>query len=217
MLQRYCSHVFDVPLQASTRAGPRWTQARGETACGRSTSFEEATPSAAADSSEATGGSPSGEVPAGQVRQKAMPKKRAKAKASTDADSAPTGGSPSGEVPVVDEASLRTSEGNSRYSYEAGDTVHGRVDATRLQQEEELQDIIQKARYNPWHFFHHGLLHRKDSSGNTMYAPYGDAFEWLWRPFLSQSLRTGKDARQYARGAQPQGEGLVSGPTIPLR
>ena len=24
-----------------------------------------------------------------------------------------------------------------------------------------LRDITQKARYNPWHFFHHGLLHRK--------------------------------------------------------
>ena len=120
-----------------------------------------------------------------------MPKKKAKAKASTDAESA-TGGSPSGEVPVVDEAALRrliredelreeaarrptTSEGTARYAYEAGDTVHGRVDATRLQQEEELRDIIQKARYNPWHFFHHGLLHRKDQSGNKMYAPYGDA------------------------------------------
>ena len=93
---------------------------------------------------------------------------------------------------MVDEAALRrliredelreeaarrptTSEGTARYAYEAGDTVHGRVDATRLQQEEELRDIIQKARYNPWHFFHHGLLHRKDQSGNKMYAPYGDA------------------------------------------
>ena len=88
---------------------------------------------------------------------------------------------------MVDEASLRrliredelreaaarrstSSEGTTRYSYEAGDTVHGRVDATRLQQEEELRDIIQKARY-----FHQGLLHRKDQSGNKMYAPYGDA------------------------------------------
>ena len=121
-----------------------------------------------------------------------MPKKKAKAKASTDAESSPTGGSPSGEVPVVDEAALRrliredelreaaakrstSSEGTTRYTYEAGDTVHGRVDATRLQQEEELRDIIQKARYNPWHFFHHGLLHRKDSSGNKMFTPYGDA------------------------------------------
>ena len=160
-------------------------------AAGVGSSFEEETPSAAADSSEATGGSPSGEVPARRVQQKAMPKKKAKAKASTDADAA-TGGSPSGEVPVVDEAALRrliredelreaaarrstTSEGTTRYAYEAGDTVHGRVDATRLQQEEELRDIIQKARYNPWHFFHHGLLHRKDQSGNKMFAPYGDA------------------------------------------
>ena len=120
-----------------------------------------------------------------------MPKKKAKAKASADAESA-TGGSPSREVPVVDEAALRrliredelreaaanrptTSEGTARYAYEAGDTVHGRVDATRLQQEEELRDIIQKARYNPWHFFNHGLLHRKDQSGNKMYTPYGDA------------------------------------------
>ncbi|OLQ08703.1 hypothetical protein AK812_SmicGene7804 [Symbiodinium microadriaticum] len=160
-------------------------------AAGVSSSFEEETPSAAADSSEPTGGSPSGEEPVRRVQQKAMPKKKAKAKASTDAESA-TGGSPSGEVPVVDEAALRrliredelreeaarrptTSEGTARYAYEAGDTVHGRVDATRLQQEEELRDIIQKARYNPWHFFHHGLLHRKDQSGNKMYAPYGDA------------------------------------------
>ena len=161
-------------------------------AAGVSSSFEEETPSAAADSSEATGGSPSGEVPVRRVQQKAMPKKKAKAKASTDADAA-TGGSPSGEVPVVDEAALRrliredelreaaarrsstSEEGTTRYAYEAGDTVHGRIDATRLQQEEELRDIIQKARYNPWHFFHHGLLHRKDQSGNKMYAPYGDA------------------------------------------
>ena len=75
-------------------------------AAGVGSSFEEETPSAAADSSEATGGSPSGEVPARRVQQKAMPKKKAKAKASTDADAA-TGGSPSGEVPVVDEAALR--------------------------------------------------------------------------------------------------------------
>ena len=76
---------------------------------GVSSSFEEATPSAAAGSSGATGGSLFGEVPSGQreVRQKAMPKKKAKAKASTDAGSSPTGGSPSGEVPTVDEASLR--------------------------------------------------------------------------------------------------------------
>ncbi|OLP83791.1 hypothetical protein AK812_SmicGene35407 [Symbiodinium microadriaticum] len=66
-------------------------------------------------------------------------------------------------------------ECTTRYSYEAGDTVHGKVDATRLQQEQELRDIIQKARYNPWHVFHHGLLHCKDSSGNKMYAPYGVA------------------------------------------
>ena len=153
-------------------------------AAGVSSSFEEETPSAAADSSEPTGGSPSGEEPVRRVQQKAMPKKKAKAKASTDAESA-TGGSPSGEVPVVDEAALRrliredelreeaarrptTSEGTARYAYEAGDTVHGRVDAARLQQEEELRDIIQKARYNPWHFFHHGLLHRKDQSGNQI-------------------------------------------------
>ena len=106
-----------------------------------------------------------------------------------------------GEVPVADEAALRrliredelceaaarrstTSEGTTRYAYEAGDTVHGRVDATRLQQEEELRDIIQKARYNPWHFFHHGLLHRKDQSGNKMYAPYGDALVKI-TPFSS--------------------------------
>ena len=51
-----------------------------QSAAGVSSSFEEETPSAAADSSEATGGSPSGEVPARRVQQKAMPKKKAKAK-----------------------------------------------------------------------------------------------------------------------------------------
>ena len=75
---------------------------------------------------------------------------------------------------LIREDELReAAEGTTRYSNAAGDTVHGRVDATRLQQEEELRDIIQKARYNPWHFFHHGLLHCKDSSGNKMYAPTG--------------------------------------------
>ena len=108
---------------------------------------------------------------------------------------------------MLDEASLRrliredelreaaarrstSSEGTTRYSYEAGDTVHGRVDATRLQQEEELRDSIQKARYNPWHFFHHGLLHRKDQSGNKMYAPYGDALVKT-TPFRSCRLTCG--------------------------
>ena len=62
-------------------------------AAGVSSSFEEETPSAAADSSEPTGGSPSGEEPVRRVQQKAMPKKKAKAKASTDAESA-TGGLP---------------------------------------------------------------------------------------------------------------------------
>ena len=46
---------------------------------GVSSSFEEATPSATADSWGATGASPSGEVPTGtrEVRQKAMPRKKA--------------------------------------------------------------------------------------------------------------------------------------------
>ena len=109
---------------------------------------------------------------------------------------------------MLDEASLRRliredelreaaarrstpSEGTTRYSYEAGDTVHGRVDATRLQQEEELRDIVQKARYNPRHFFHHGLLHRKDQSGNKMYAPYGDALVKT-TPLISLPIDTRK-------------------------
>ena len=106
-----------------------------------------------------------------------MPKKKAKAKASTDAESSPTGGSPSGEVPVLDEASLRRliREDELRGAAARRSTSSEGTTRYRLQQEEELRDIIQKARYNPWHFFHHGLLHRKDQSGNRMYAPYGDA------------------------------------------
>ncbi|CAE7785235.1 unnamed protein product, partial [Symbiodinium necroappetens] len=83
------------------------------------------------------------------------------------------------ESPSGKEAALRSTaeEGTTRYSYKlVGDTVHGRVDATRLQQEEELKEILQKARYNPWwHLFQHGLLRRVDSTGNKMHAPYGDA------------------------------------------
>ncbi|CAE7935476.1 unnamed protein product, partial [Symbiodinium necroappetens] len=82
------------------------------------------------------------------------------APSAADCFSAATGGSPSGEVPMLDQESLRrliredelreaakrstAEEGTTRYSYEAGDTVHGRVDGIRLQQEEELRDIIQK-------------------------------------------------------------------------
>ena len=90
-----------------------------------------------------------------------MPKKKANVASAADS-SPPAGGSPSGEVPVVDEEALRrrireeeikeaalkstAEEGTTRYAYEAGDTVHGRVDATGLQQEEELKEIPQKAR-----------------------------------------------------------------------
>ena len=42
-------------------------------------------------------------------------------------------------------------EGSTRYAYQSGDTVHGKVDAHRLQKEEELNEVLLKARHNPWH------------------------------------------------------------------
>ncbi|CAE7792897.1 unnamed protein product [Symbiodinium sp. KB8] len=105
------------------------------------------------------------------------------------AQGATKGNSPQGEVPealrkIIRENGLLTrrrkkqgtqSEGTTRYAYEAGDTVHGKMDARRAQQEEELRQVLRKARTNPWHLFGHGLLHRVDQAGNNMYSTYGDA------------------------------------------
>ena len=33
------------------------------------------------------------------------------------------------------------------------ETVHGKVDATKAQQQEELNEILRRARTNPWHLF----------------------------------------------------------------
>eukprot|EP00439_Symbiodinium_sp_Y106_P052770 s2704_g7.t1 len=70
--------------------------------------------------------------------------------------STPKGGSPQGEVPVLDkdavqkliredelkeekerQAAATESEGSTRYAYQQGDTVHGKVDATKAQQQEQ--------------------------------------------------------------------------------
>ena len=48
------------------------------------------------------------------------------------------------------------------------DTVHGKVDASKIRQQEELTEILQRARTNPWHLFKSGLLQRVDASGNKM-------------------------------------------------
>ena len=37
-------------------------------------------------------------------------------------------------------------------------TVHGKVDASKIRQQEELAEILQPARTNPWHLFKSGLL-----------------------------------------------------------
>ena len=55
-----------------------------------------------------------------------------------------------------------------------GDTVHGKVDAYRAQQEEELNEVRRKARTNPWHLCGYGLLHGVDRQGHKMYSTYDD-------------------------------------------
>ena len=105
--------------------------------------------------------------------------------------STPKRGSPQAEVPMLDEESLQKlirenelkeekkmqaaateSEGSTRYAYQHGDTVHGRVDATKAQQQEELNEIPRSARTNP--LFKSGLLRRVDDAGMRMETPYGD-------------------------------------------
>ena len=125
--------------------------------------------------------------------------------ASTDA-----GGSPRGEVPTLDAEALRKlirenelredrerrqaathSEGSTRYAYQPGDTVHGRVDAHKSQQQEELNEVLQKARTNPWHLFAHGVLHRTDGSGQRMFSTFDDPLVKVtpWHT-LSKEMRT---------------------------
>ena len=48
------------------------------------------------------------------------------------------------------------------------------MDATKAQQQEELNEILRKARTNPWHLFKSGLLRRVDDTGMRMETPYGD-------------------------------------------
>ena len=116
---------------------------REQNAAGVGSSHEEGTSATA--SASASGGSPQGEV---------------------------AGSSPRGEVPTLDAEALRKlirenelredrelrhatshSEGSTRYAYQPGDTVHGKVDAHKSQQQEELNEVLRKARTNPWHLF----------------------------------------------------------------
>ena len=118
------------------------------------------------------------------------PKKRPKTAQDTSTDA---GGSPRGEVPTLDAEALRKlirenelrenrarrqatthSEGSTRYAYQPGDTVHGKVDAHKSQQQEELNEVLRKARTNPWHLFAHGVLHRTDGSGQRMFSTFDD-------------------------------------------
>ena len=52
--------------------------------------------------------------------------------------------------------------------------MHGKLDASKIRQQEELSEILQRARTNPWHLFKSGLLRRLDVSGNRMETTYGD-------------------------------------------
>ena len=145
-------------------------------------------------SASAEGSSPQGEAPGSSSDPKARPapKKRPKVAKAADASGA-QGSSPQGEVPVLTPEALQKlireqeleeekrrqgteTEGSTRYAYQSGDTVHGKVDAHRLQKEEELSEVLLKARHNPWHLFNHGVLHLTDKEGNKMCSTYGDPY-----------------------------------------
>ena len=152
-------------------------------------SHEEGTPKASAFAS-ASRGSPQGEVPAQGSEIETNKKPRTDAQAAFDASKS-TGGSPQGEVPTLDAASLQKlirenelleekkrqaaatkSEGSKSYAYQFGDTVHGKLDASKIRQQEELTEILQRARTKPWHLFKSGFLRR--ASGSRMETTYGD-------------------------------------------
>eukprot|EP00439_Symbiodinium_sp_Y106_P039031 s2383_g4.t1 len=120
------------------------------------------------------------------------------------------GSSPRGEVPTLDAEALRKlirenelredrerrqatthSGGSTRYAYQPGDTVHGKVDAHKSQQQEELNEVLRKARTNPWHLFAHGVLHRTDGSGQRMFSTFDDPLVKVtpWHT-LSKEMRT---------------------------
>ena len=154
---------------------------------GVGSSHEEGTSASA--SASATGSSPQGEVPAdaSALHVKKMPKRLRTSDQAADS-STPKGGSPQGEVPTLDKESLQKlireneledekkrqsaateSEGSTRYAYQQGDTVRGKVDATKAQQQEELNEILRR-----WRLFKFGLLRRIDDAGMRMETPYGD-------------------------------------------
>ena len=105
-------------------------------------------------------------------------KRRTDAQAASGA-SRQKGDSPQAEIPTLDAASLQklirenelleekkrqatatTSEGSTSYAYQSGDTVHGKLDASKIRQQEDITEILQRARTNPWHLFRSGLFRR---------------------------------------------------------
>ena len=164
---------------------------REQNAAGVGSSHEEGTSATA--SASASGSSPQGEAPGSNTDPKARPAPKKRPKTAQTADASPDmGSSPQGEVPTLDAEALRKlirdnelredrerrqatthSEGSTRYAYQSGDTVHGKVDAHKAQQE-ELNEVLRKARTNPWHLFAHGVLHRTDGSGQRMFSTFDD-------------------------------------------
>ena len=180
---------------------------REQNAAGVGSSHEEGTSATA--SASASGGSPQKEVPGSNTDSKARPAPKKRPQTAQDA-SPDAGSSPRGEVPTLDAEALRKlirenelredrerrqatahSEGSTRYAYQPGDTVHGKVDAHKSQQQEELNEVLRKARTNPWHLFAHGVLHRTDGSGQRMFSTFDDPLVKVtpWHT-LSKEMRT---------------------------
>ena len=69
--------------------------------------------------------------------------------------------------------------------------MHGKVDVTKAQQQEELNEILHRARTIPWHLFKSGLLRRVEDAGMRMETPYGDPLVRI-TPFhsLPSNLKT---------------------------
>ena len=157
-----------------------------------------------------------------------MPKKKAKVASAADS-SPPAGGSPCGEVPVVDEEALRrlfgedelreaalrstAEKGTNRYSYEAGDTVHGRVDTTRLKSKSSRRSFTKHDTIRGTSFSTDTRKKRRVQLG-VLALP---STEWIWRPFLPKRFRIGENAGQHGGGAELEGQSLYQRLQVPVR
>ena len=143
---------------------------------GVSCSSEQETPS------QTAGGSPSGEVPSsssGSAPNRPKPKPMLQKKPKV----APSPRSHD-DVPTLNEDELREMikqdelrEQKKRHptpTRTRSATVRGKVNVGNIRREEEIQEILERARANPWHLYNRGVLKRMDANNRPALSHYGD-------------------------------------------